>query len=36
VLQICEVFAGWDAGRADILRRMLVKNRMARVEAWRE
>ena len=36
VLQICEVFAGWDAGRADILRRMLVKNRMAKVEAWRE
>jgi DNA-directed DNA polymerase III PolC len=36
VLQICEVFAGWDAGRADILRRMLVKNRMANVEAWRE
>lgn len=35
VLQICEVFAGWDAGRADILRRMLVKNRMANVEAWR-
>ncbi|MBE2181535.1 MAG: PHP domain-containing protein, partial [Chthoniobacterales bacterium] len=29
VLQICEVFAGWDAGRADILRRMLVKDRMA-------
>ena len=23
------------AGRADILRRMLVKNRMAKVEAWR-
>ncbi len=36
VLQICEVFAGWDAGRADILRRMLVKNRMADVEKWRE
>jgi len=36
VLQICEVFAGWDAGRADILRRMLVKNRMANVDAWRE
>jgi DNA-directed DNA polymerase III PolC len=36
VLQICEVFAGWDAGRADILRRMLVKDRMANVEAWRE
>ena len=36
VLQICEVFAGWDAGRADILRRMLVKNRMAKVETWRE
>jgi error-prone DNA polymerase len=36
VLQICEVFAGWDAGRADILRRMLVKNRMVKVEAWRE
>lgn len=36
VLQICEVFAGWDAGRADILRRMLVKNRMARVEEWRD
>ena len=35
VLQICEVFAGWDAGRADILRRMLVKNRMANVEMWR-
>ena len=35
VLQICEVFAGWDAGRADILRRMLVKNRMANVETWR-
>jgi error-prone DNA polymerase len=35
VLQICEVFAGWDAGRADILRRMLVKNRMADVETWR-
>ena len=35
VLQICEVFAGWDAGRADILRRMLVKNRMANVDAWR-
>ena len=36
VLQICEVFAGWDAGRADILRRMLVKDRMADVEKWRE
>jgi DNA-directed DNA polymerase III PolC len=36
VLQICEVFAGWDAGRADILRRMLVKNLMANVDAWRE
>jgi len=36
VLQICEVFAGWDAGRADILRRMLVKNRVANVDAWRE
>jgi len=36
VLQICEVFAGWDAGRADILRRMLVKDRMANVETWRE
>jgi error-prone DNA polymerase len=36
VLQICEVFAGWDAGRADILRRMLVKNRMANVDVWRE
>jgi DNA-directed DNA polymerase III PolC len=36
VLQICEVFAGWDAGRADILRRMLVKNRMANVDAWRD
>lgn len=35
VLQICEVFAGWDAGRADILRRMLVKDRMADVETWR-
>jgi DNA-directed DNA polymerase III PolC len=35
VLQICEVFAGWNAGRADILRRMLVKNRMAEVETWR-
>jgi error-prone DNA polymerase len=35
VLQICEVFAGWDAGRADILRRMLVKDRMANVETWR-
>ena len=35
VLQICEVFAGWDAGRADILRRMLVKNRMANVDTWR-
>lgn len=35
VLQICEVFAGWNAGRADILRRMLVKNRMADVDAWR-
>ena len=34
VLQICEVFAGWDAGRADILRRMLVKDRMADVESW--
>ena len=36
VLQICEVFAGWDAGRADVLRRMLVKNRMADVGRWRE
>ena len=36
VLQICEVFAGWDAGRADILRRMLVKNRMANVDVWRD
>jgi DNA polymerase III alpha subunit len=36
VLQICEVFAGWNAGRADILRRMLVKNRMANVDVWRE
>lgn len=36
VLQICEVFAGWDAGRADILRRMLVKDRMADVDEWRE
>ena len=36
VLQICEVFAGWDAGRADQLRRLLVKNRMAEVGAWRE
>jgi DNA-directed DNA polymerase III PolC len=36
VLQICEAFAGWDAGRADILRRLLVKNRMAQVEAWRD
>ena len=36
VLQICEVFAGWDAGRADQVRRLLVKNRMAKVEAWRE
>ena len=34
VPQICEVFAGWDAGRADILRRMLVKNRLANVDAW--
>lgn len=36
VLQICEVFAGWDAGRADILRRMLVKDRMANTVKWRE
>jgi len=36
VLQICEVFAGWDAGRADQLRRLLVKNRMAHVDSWRE
>jgi DNA polymerase III alpha subunit len=36
VLQICEVFAGWNAGRADILRRMLVKDRMANVDVWRE
>ncbi|MGA0177236.1 MAG: fused DNA polymerase IV/DNA polymerase III subunit alpha, partial [Chthoniobacterales bacterium] len=36
VLQICEVFAGWNAGRADILRRMLVKNRLANVETGRE
>jgi error-prone DNA polymerase len=36
VLQICEVFAGWDAGRADQLRRLLVKNRMAQVDSWRE
>jgi DNA-directed DNA polymerase III PolC len=36
VLQICEVFAGWEAGRADILRRMLVKDRMANVDVWRE
>ena len=35
VLQICEVFAGWDAGRADILRRMLVKDRMADTVKWR-
>jgi len=35
VLQICEVFAGWNAGRADMLRRMLVKDRMADVEEWR-
>jgi DNA polymerase III alpha subunit len=30
------VFAGWEAGRSDQLRRLLVKNRMAKVEAWRE
>ena len=36
VLQICEVFAGWDAGRADQLRRLLVKNRMAQVASWRK
>jgi DNA polymerase III alpha subunit len=36
VLQLCEVFAGWNAGRADMLRRMLVKDRMADVAAWRE
>jgi DNA-directed DNA polymerase III PolC len=35
VLQICEVFAGWNAGRADQLRRLLVKNRMAKVDPWR-
>ena len=35
VLQICEVFARWGAGRADQLRRLLVKNRMAEVGAWR-
>ena len=36
VLQICEAFAGWDAGRADMLRRLLVKNRMAETGPWRE
>ena len=36
VLQICEVFAGWNAGRADILRRMLVKSRMAEAAEMRE
>ena len=36
VLQICEAFAGWEAGRADMLRRLLVKNRTAEVGPWRE
>ena len=30
ILQICETFAGMPAGRADILRRALVKNRVER------
>ena len=32
VLQICEAFAGLDAGRADVLRRSLIKQDMATVE----
>ena len=36
ILQICEAFAGMPAGRADILRRALVKNQMQKVEIFRE
>ena len=32
ILQICESFAGLDAGRADILRRALVKEQPAKIE----
>ena len=32
VLQICEAFAGLDAGRADVLRRSLIKQDLATVE----
>ena len=32
ILQICEAFAGLDPGRADMLRRALVKQDMAKVE----
>jgi len=35
ILQICEAFAGMSAGRADILRRALVKNREKEIEAMR-
>jgi len=36
VLQIAEAFAAWPAGRADQLRRALVKNRTAPVQAMKE
>ena len=32
ILQICELFAGLDPGRADVLRRALVKQKMAMIE----
>jgi len=35
ILQICEAFAGLDAGRGDLLRRALVKEQLAKVEELR-
>jgi len=35
ILQICEAFAGLGAGRADLLRRALVKQQLAKVEELR-
>jgi DNA polymerase III alpha subunit len=36
ILQICEVFAGMSPGRADLIRRSLVKNRLEKMEEHRE
>jgi DNA polymerase III alpha subunit len=36
ILQICETFAGMSPGRADVIRRALVKNRLEQMEQHRE